>query len=82
MKASFLEIEKNCLESTIHDDYNVHLESGAAHYKVMDDVASPILIQRLPDPLTHYFSGRLMTVVSTLFGIMVFFICMHIILGM
>jgi hypothetical protein len=78
VKMSFLEIGEHCLESKIQDVDNVDLESGT-HYKVMDDVVSPILIQRLPDPLT---TGRLMAVVSTAFGITVFVICMHIILGM
>jgi hypothetical protein len=78
VKMSFLEIGEHCLESKIQDVDNIDLESGT-HYKVMDDVVSPILIQRLPDPLT---TGRLMVIVSTAFGITVFFICMHIILGM
>ena len=78
VKMAFLEIGEHCLESKIQNVDNVDLESGT-HYKVMDDVVSPILIQRLPEPLT---TGRLMAVVSTAFGITVFFICMHIILGM
>lgn len=77
VKMSFLEIGEHCLESKIQDCFD--LESGATHYKVLDDVVSPILIQHLPDPLT---TGRLMAVVSTAFGITVFFICMHVILGM
>lgn len=39
-KMSFLEIGEHCLETKIQDVDNVDLESGATHYKVLDDVVT------------------------------------------